>query len=217
MTGKEKIISFLQNCPEGIDDDELTKALGLKRRQHTNILCRQLEQQGLIVRRPVQGKIHNFLSSSFDPLLIPANTNKPNVNGRLPKFDCWHWEGNIQTKVVKFLEKEGFTISSTADTASHQQGIDIVARKDSIELWVTVKGYPQGTERTNPTVQAAHWFHGAIFDILVYRERSKNNALAVALPDFPRYHSLAQKIVWFKPTAKFAYFWVKEDGSVTVE
>jgi hypothetical protein len=104
-----------------------------------------------------------------------------------------------------------------ADTASHEKGIDIVAEKNDKSLWVTVKGYPQGTEKTNPSVQAVHWFKQAVFDIVEYRERDKIVSLAVALPDYPRYHSLAQRITWLKPVANFIYYWVKQSGEVSVE
>jgi hypothetical protein len=112
---------------------------------------------------------------------------------------------------------QGYHIRSVADTASHQQGIDIVAEKDGKPLWVSVKGYPQGTDKTNPSVQAGHWFKQAIFDIVEYRERDKNVSLAIALPDFPRYRSMSQKITWLKPVANFSYFWVNENGDVVVE
>ena len=40
--------------------------------------------------------------------------------------------------------------------------------------------------------------------------------LGVTLTDFPRYRTLAEKISWFQPVAKFAYFWVQETGKVVV-
>ena len=115
------------------------------------------------------------------------------------------------------MRAHGFNIRSKADTASRQQGIDIEAEKDGKALWVSVKGYPKGTDRTNPSVQAGHWFKLAVFDVIEYRGRDKNVQLAIALPDYPRYRSLAQKITWFKEVAKFTYYWVKEDGEVSVE
>lgn len=60
MTIKESIISFLQNHPDGADDDELANVLGLSARQQANSRCRQLEKEGLVVRRLVNGKIRNF-------------------------------------------------------------------------------------------------------------------------------------------------------------
>ena len=217
MTIKQRIISYLQNHPEGIDDDELARVLGLSARQQANMRCRELETEGLIIRRQVSGKIHNFWAGKSVTNAPPASPTPPNSQSSLPKSEYWFWEGNIQSKVIHYLAANGFYIRSVADTASHQQGIDIVAEKDGKSLWVSVKGYPQGTDRTNPSVQAGHWFKQAIFDIIDYRERDKNVLLAVALPDYPRYRSLAQKITWFKPVANFVYFWVKEDSQVVVE
>ncbi len=217
MTIKQRIISYLQNHPEGIDDDELARVLGLKARQQVNAHCRELEKEGLVIRRQVSGKIHNFWAGKSVDIASPALPIPQNSQNSLSKSENWFWEGNIQSKVRQYLEACGFYIRSVANTASHQQGIDIVAEKDGKLLWVSVKGYPQGTDKTNPSVQAGHWFKQAIFDIIEYRERDKNVLLAVALPDYPRYRSLAQKITWFKPTANFVYFWVKEDGQVSVE
>ncbi len=217
MTTKQRIISYLQNHPEGIDDDELARVLDLSARQQANMRCRELEKEGLVIRRLVNGKIHNFWASK-DNAFVPPIMPKPQiVENDLPKFAYWFWEGNVQSKVIDYLSKSGYQITSFADTASHQRGIDIEAEKDGKTLWVSVKGYPRGTAKTNPLVQAGHWFKQAIFDIIEYRERDNNTFLAVALPDYPRYHSLANKITWLKPVAKFVYFWVKEDGEVIVE
>ena len=60
MTVKQQIITFLQNHPEGVDDDELAKALDLSSRQQANILCRGFVKKGLVDRRQIDGKIHNF-------------------------------------------------------------------------------------------------------------------------------------------------------------
>lgn len=214
MTIKQRIISFLQNHPEGIDDDQLARVLDLSARQQANMRCRELEKEGLVIRRRIKGKIHNFLAGK-SVKSVPSAAHKPENN--LPKSDDWFWEGNVQSKVVNYLASQNYRIRSVADTASHQQGIDIIAERNSKSLWVSVKGYPKGTDKTNPSVQAAHWFKQAIFDIIEYRERDKNVSLAFALPDYPRYHALAKKISWLKPVANFSYFWVKENGEVFVE
>ena len=214
MTTKQRIISFLQNHPEGIDDDELAKVLDLSARQQANMRCRELEKEGLVIRRQVNGKIHNFWAGKDVPLVSSVESESVN---NFPKFGYWFWEGNVQAKVVTYLVTQNYQITSQADTASHQQGIDIIAERNGIILWVSVKGYPKGTDKTNPSVQAAHWFKQVIFDMVEYRERDKEVLLAVALPDYPRYHSLAKKISWFKPVANFSYFWVKDNGDVWVE
>ncbi|MBN1366125.1 MAG: hypothetical protein JW976_15075 [Syntrophaceae bacterium] len=214
MTIKQQIIPFLQNHPEGVDDDELARVLNLSTRQQANIRCRELEKEGLVIRRQVNGKIHNFWAGKAVQV---APTATRDIEESHSKFDNWFWEGNVQSKVVDFLVSQNYFIRSVADTASHQQGIDVIAEKDGINLWVSVKGYPKGTDKTNPSVQAAHWFKQAVFDIIEYRERDKEVLLAIALPDYPRYHNLAKKITWFQPVAKFSYFWVKENGNISVE
>ena len=67
MTIRERIVAFLQEHPEGIDDDALAEALQLKSRQQANSRCRQLEKEGLLIRRRVSGKIHNFWVGSKQP------------------------------------------------------------------------------------------------------------------------------------------------------
>ena len=75
-----------------------------------------------------------------------------------------------------------------------RQGIE--ARDADGSLWVTVKGYPAGTPRTHPSIQAGHWFKQAVFDVIALAWREPGPRLAIALPDFPRYRKLAQKIAW---------------------
>lgn len=213
MTIKQQIISFLQSHGEGIDDDELAKALNLRARQQANSRCRELEKEGLIIRRLVNGKIHNFWAGK-----IITETYKTKIPSELQdKQENWFWEGNVQSQVVRYLSLQNYQIRSVANTATHERGIDIVAEKDGKSLWVTVKGYPRGTERTNPKTQAVHWFKDVIFDIIKYRAIDKNVSLSVALPDFPRYHSLVNQISWFKPVANFTYYWVRENGEVIQE
>ncbi len=214
MTVKDRILEYIKHHPEGVDDDELAKALGLSARQHANMACRQLAKAGLLTRRPVNDKIRNFLLSGAAPVPSLSSRGTP-VNS--PKTANWFWEGNVQDSVIAYLKKQSYQILSFADTASHERGIDIIAEKDGRQLWVSVKGYPKGTERTSPTLQAGHWFKKVVFDMIEYRERDKTVSLAIALPDYPRYRNMAAKITWIKPVAKFAYYWVRENGEVSVE
>jgi hypothetical protein len=217
MATKQRILSFLQNHPEGADDDEITRALGLSYRQQANMRCRELEQDGLVVRRQVHGKIRNFRAGGGADSLSPASSVPEESQDHLAEDENWFWEGNVQSRVISYLVTQGYQIRSAADTASHQQGIDIVAEKNGKSFWVSVKGYPRGTTKTAPSVQAGHWFKQAIFDMIAYRERDKQVPLAVAFPDYPRYRSMANKITWLKPVANFYYFWVKESGEVITE
>lgn len=215
MTNRDRIVNYLQAHPEGIDDDDLARVLKLSYRQEANKYCRELEAEGIITRRHYKGKIHNFWIGS------KASMDRPSTAvieiSESPKIDDWFWEGNVQEKVIQFLVELGYTIVSSADTESHQTGVDVIAIKYSRELWISVKGYPHGTTKTNPTNQAGHYFKDAIFDIINYRERDKNIDLAVAFPDFNRYHKLADKITWFKAAACYKYFWVTDSGAVSIE
>ena len=213
MTNRQKVIDFLIRHSEGIDDDELAKALDLKARQQANMICRKLESENLVSRRSIEGKIHNFwIGGEYVEQKVPM----PIVDSK-DKSKNWFWEGNVQDQVVQYLIDQDYKIVSAANTASREQGKDIVAEKDETTLWITVKGFPTGTPRTQPSTQAGHWFKQAVFDILQYRGESMENELGLAIPDFPRYRSLAEKISWMKPFTNFVYYWVKENGEVTVE
>ncbi len=219
MTIKDQIIEYLQRHPEGADDDYLAKVLDLSARQQANSRCRQLESEGLVERRRVRGKIHNFWIGDKGGRVTTTpssvkETKQPQTN---PKKDNWFWEGNVQSQVVRFLAGQGYDIMSVADTASHQRGKDIIAEKDSLPMWVSVKGYPAGTAKTHPSTQAGHWFKQAVFDILEYRGEDKEVKLGLAIPDFSRYRDLAQRISWLQPLAIFTYYWVQESGDVIVE
>ncbi len=205
---------YLKKHPEGIDDDELARVLELNARQQANSRCRQLEQEGLVVRKRVGGKIHNFWIESA----MATSTHETDRGVRdSTKPRSWYWEGNVQSRVVAHLAREEWKIRSVADTLSRQRGIDIVAERGDAVLWITAKGYPEGADKTNPSTQAGHWFKQAVFDIVKYRGENCDALLAIALPDFPRYRSLAKMIAWLEPVADYEYYWVTEDGSVSVE
>jgi len=209
MTIRDRILEYLSQHPEGVDDDELARALNLKARQQANSRCRQLAEDGIVARRRVHGKIHNFLIAPETALAAPA---APEPAEERP----WFWEGHVQDVVIEHLRKEGYRIIHFADTASRQPGKDIEAESDAGPLWVTVKGYPKGTPRTRPSTQAGHWFKNALFDIVAWRGQDPETELACALPDFSRYRDLAARVAWLQPVARFSFIWVMEDGTVEV-
>jgi hypothetical protein len=213
MKIRERILDFLLSCPGGIDDDALADALNLKQRQQANGRCRQLQDEGLVERRRVDGKIQNFFIG--DPAqavrVVSEDVHKEDMD------KPWFWEGNVQSVVVKYLAVEGLVIRSVVDTESRQSGKDIEAAKEGTPVWITVKGYPKGTTRTRPATQARHWFSHAIFDVVKYRSESQQSYIGVALPDFVTYRNLAEKISWFKDVSRFTFYWVDEQGGVSVE
>ena len=69
----------------------------------------------------------------------------------------WYREGNVQTAIVEFLAGKEYQIQLAANTLTKEQGEDIIAVSSAgRELWVSVKGRPEGTSKTTPYLMARH-------------------------------------------------------------
>lgn len=210
MTIQDRIVAYLAQHPEGVDDDALAAALAVPQRQQVNQRCRRMEQFGIVTRRRENGKIRNFLNSGATLLQSPSNQDS--ARAERP----WFWEGNVQADVVLYLERLGYRISFVANTAIKQQGKDIIAFAPSGQtLWVSAKGYPAGTVKTNPRTQARHWFSHALFDLILWHGQDISVGLALALPDQATYRNLAARASWFLRDLNACIFWVSENGIVT--
>jgi len=66
-----------------------------------------------------------------------------------------------------------------------------------------------------PSAQSGVWFSQSVLDVVAYRGEDPAVQLALALPDFPRYRTLAEKVRWLMPVVPFCILWVGEDGCVT--
>jgi hypothetical protein len=213
MTIQDRILDYLTHHPEGVDDDVLADALGLSQRQQANQRCRRLEQFGLVVRRHTNGKIRNFLNTA-----IPISSQQQRNPSSACEGQPWYWEGNVQAAVVRHLESIGYSISFAADTATKQQGKDIIAINTfGRPLWVSAKGWPKGTARTKPQTQARHWFSHALFDLTLWHGADPSATLALALPDQKTYHKFVARVRWFLVTIKASVFWVSENGQVDLQ
>lgn len=214
-TIRDRILEYLRNCPEGATDAELRAALGIAYHSQVNTCCRALAADGLILRQAEHGAIRNYPATRTDGARFVPPTPPP---AALPSADePWYWEGHVQSTVVRHLAADGYDILRVCDTASRERGKDIEARSAGRPLWVTVKGYPEGTPQTRPQTQAPHWFSGAVFDIICWRGEDAEVELALALPDFPRYRNLAQRVSWLKSAARFCFLWVGQDANVQIE
>jgi hypothetical protein len=211
VTIRDQILLYLADHSEGVDDDSLAQALNLRQRQQANSRCRRLAEEGLVRRVLVNGRILNF------PVRGAVVSRPQAISDTFDNDQPWSWEGNVQAAVVKQLQRDGYVILFAADTASRQQGKDIEAEKDGAPLWVTVKGYPKGTARTQPQTQARHWFKQAIFDVIVWHGMGSGARLGLALPDYPLYRKMAAKVSWLQEATRFTTFWVAQGDTVQVE
>lgn len=214
-THAARIVEYLRANPGGASDSELERALGNGVSHATvNMRCRDLERHGLLVRRRIAGLTRNILVT--DPVDRAINDAVPDAPF-LPESRVidderpWYWEGNVQATIVRFLVEQGWSITRVANTATREAGKDIEASRAAEALWVTVKGFPQGTERTTPSTQARIWFQAALLDVILWREESRTVSIAVGVPRRATYQNLAARIGWFQRAAGFSYLWVTED------
>ena len=121
----------------------------------------------------------------------------------------------MQSTLAAWLTHQGLRIERVANTATREAGKDIVAvTAEGKTLWVSVKGFPEGMK---PYTQARHWFSGAVFDLILYRDERADVELALAFPDgFPTYRALAARLSPLRQAMPFTIYWISESGSVRI-
>ncbi len=218
MSNTDHILDYLNESGGNLCDDCLSKQTGIKPRQQVNQICRRLGSTERLTRRQAtcarcnRFKVVNSTGSTHPAAETSLSVKSSPVPSGGPA-QPWYWEGNVQSAVVSHLVSRGYRVMSVADTASRSSGKDVEAHSpEGSRLWISVKGYPDRSQHT----QARHWFSQAMFDMILYREESAENMLAVALPaGFATYQNLASRVSWFQNTCKFTFFWINEDGSVS--
>jgi len=211
----DRIMSCISEHPEGISDTTIHKALNEKHRSQIYNHCRDLERQGYVERRGLSRPILNFPTNLALQYVPKDNViqHSPSNKIKTRAVHDWSWKSNMQT-VAEHLRTADYEIVRTASTESKELGNDIEAKKDNTELWISVKGYPMKNKKTQIPTQAKIWFSSIVFDILLWRGENPDANFAVALPDYPRYRTLSQKVEWLQKSARFSFIWVREDGSV---
>jgi hypothetical protein len=226
MTHADSIMELLEHTRKSLCDDCIALRCRLKSRQQAHSRCSQMAIEKAIVREQARRcddcaklKICNYrppyggLGKEIAPLIIPKRHTQTVQGPALLK--PWFWEGHVQRVIVGWLIGGGWAISSSANTASKSPGKDIIARNQRGEFWITVKGYPQGTLKTNPSTQARHWFSHAMFDLLLYRGENNLVELAIGLPQIGKtYPNLVKRSAWGLRTCNACVLWVTENGSV---
>lgn len=138
----------------------------------------------------------------------------------------WYWEGNVVAALARFLESEGWSIVSLADTHTKATGVDLHASKDGRVLLIEAKGFPSTHYRdprrageakpTNPTNQAQQWYSHALLKAMRLQTEFPEAVVAMAFPDFPRYRTLFEQTRAGLARLGVAFLTVREDGKVSV-
>ena len=188
----------------------------MKARQQAYSRCSQLAASGQIRRQSTLtcsscGKL-KITSHAHGPIASVVQSSPVSAKKVPVPSKPWFWEGHVQNVVVGWLQGGGWTILEYANTAAKSPGKDIIAHREGRTMWVTVKGYPEGTAKTNPCTQARHWYSHAMFDLLCYRNESLSAELVMALPARGvTYGNLTKRCEWVMRTLSARLLWVMEN------
>jgi hypothetical protein len=216
VSKRDEVLSVLARHPEGLTDADLARLTGA-RHQSVNQTCRRLAAEHLIRRDDLGRPIMNFATEAPPP--------HRSVSTATHHAD-WFWEGNVQAIVVRHLADRGAALRSVVDTASKARGTDVVAELDGQVLHIEVKGWPSSTyadprragevKRTQPTVQAKHWFAEAVLSAVRLRARHLADRVVTVFPDMARYQNLAAETAATLLVVGIEIWFVSESGAVTV-
>lgn len=133
-------------------------------------------------------------------------------------------EADVQAQIVEHLARNEWSIVRVANTASREQGIDIIATKGPRTLAIEVKGWP-GTayadprraheiKPTAPGLQARHWFSHAVLASLLMTNEHQDYEIAIGLPDMPTYRNLHGRVARSLHTLGVKVLFVDSSGTV---
>ncbi len=221
MTISDDVLALVRAHPDGLTDAEIARRLG-KLHQQVNTRCRHLAEAGVIVRDRRGGVIVNRIVDSAE---VPSRRAAATPAPKGSAMDDPRWEGNVQAALVRHLVARGWSVVSLADTASQERGVDVVAERAGRRMLIEVKGWPSTTyvrgdragqpKPTAPTVQAKHWFAEVLLAVLRLRERHPECAVAIALPDMPRYRMLLSEVQSALTELVIMVLLVQDGGDVT--
>jgi hypothetical protein len=129
-------------------------------------------------------------------------------------------EDTVNVAIADFLKSKGFECE--VPLTGRQRGIDVKARKDSIEIFVESKG-SQKNGATNDEVfthgQIVNHIARQIHTLMKYANQygGENNIYVLANPDIQRIKSEYCRIDKMVEKMQFVCMWVQPDQSVVVE
>ena len=226
MPTRDRILDFVRRFP-GRDDDQISAALAIKPRQTVNQTCRRLESEGLIFRGVNLGMKKGNYPIDADFKSPHPTQNSSIIAGAVPNQSVtldWFWEGNVTLSLAEWFRADGWSVLSQADTRTKQRGLDLHLRKGSIDLLIEAKGYPSQfyrddrrsgeKKRTNPSLQAQHWYSHALLKAVRLQRRYPTSRIALAFPDFPPYRRLFEETDAALSKLGVAMFFLSSTGDV---
>ena len=218
---RDRLIAYLSEHPEGADDDELAKQLGVSHRQAVNQACRSLAKASVVRRllEPHQGKIVNYLVGDMPVVeapsgqLPPVTTNDSPVVTSLIEFHeaadvraiAYSGEERLSEDTVKdavraALEADGWSVTVHW---GHVHGIDIEATRKGERLVVEAKG-----EGSLPPMRV-NYFLGALGELL-QRMHSPDPMYALALPAHRQFVTLLLGLpLWVRARLRLSAYLVR--------
>ena len=232
MSNETQFTDALSAASGPLCDDCLTTVIGWHNRQQANAVGTKLGYGGEVLRRRgtcarCAGRkiVSELRRERVEPTAEVVSVVSPEAPGasvapgdRATGEPVRCREEHVRAAIAGHLSAAGWGVIEVVDTASKAQGVAVIAQKDGQELWVTVKGHPEGTAAANASTQGRHWFSHALFDVVRYRTKRPDVAIGVGLPDgVAAYLDLAPTVEWLRGAAPFVFYWVSEDGSVREE
>ncbi len=154
----------------------------------------------------------------------PAIAPMPSAPAEGDPASEWHTEANTQRLLVEWLAGEGWAIVRTANTATREHGIDVVAERDGQRLGIEVKGFPsrfyvtgpkKGQVKTStPKEQAKKWYAHALVPAMRLRAQEPGSLSVMCFPDFPVYRALYADTAPSLRAAAIDVWVVSQDGGV---
>ena len=136
----------------------------------------------------------------------------------------WFEETNVARKIKDYLQNMGYQIIKFNEN-KREKGPDTIAKKDDVEIIVEVKGYPSDKyvigekkgqkKRTEPDLQAKHWFSEALLQVLLAKSENPNAVVCMGFPKFQVYEELINQLKDILQNLKIICYLVDENGKVT--
>jgi hypothetical protein len=201
MTLAKQIVELLEQSP-GLSDRQIADMLfGVgKPQQSVNIMCRNLEKHGILIRQNNHGnRIGNYLTGKEIAVSQNQTSNNKAVDEEYLSEDA------IKEILESWLVAQGWNVKVAW---GHVHGIDVEAIKDNSRWVIEAKG--QGS--LNP--MRVNYFLGILGETL-QRMEDPNAKYSIALPDIQQFRNLWRRLPFLaKSRTGITAIFVEKNGNV---